>query len=104
MVVSYNTLPAEGGCPGHVKGDWTQPTTQGWDYYEYVQLAKCACFILHMQLGPLTEDKVKDINYNNPRCIYQTLKQEFEPDTPANHLDKLSKFLNTLQSTGESTV
>jgi len=39
-----------------------------------------------------------------PQGIYQTLKQVFELDTAANHLDKLSKFLNTLQSTGELTV
>jgi hypothetical protein len=39
-----------------------------------------------------------------PSASYTTLKQEFEPDTPANRLDKLSKFLNALQSTGESTV
>jgi len=61
-------------------------------------------FIMHMCLGPLAEDKVKEIDYNDPQHVYQTLKQELEPDTAANHLDKLSKFLNTLQSTGESTV
>ena len=35
--------------------------------------------------------------------VYQALKQEFKPDTTAHYLDKLSKFLNTLQSTGESS-
>ena len=103
-MVSYNIRLQQEGVLGLVKSDWMQPTTQDWDYYEYVQPAKCACFILHMQLGPLTEDKVKDSNYNDPQRIYQTLKQEFELDTAANCLDKLSKFLNTLQSTGESTV
>jgi len=32
------------------------------------------------------------------------LKREFEPDTAANRLDKLNKFLNALQSNEESTV
>jgi hypothetical protein len=87
------------GVLGLVKGNWTQPTTQGKEYYEYMRLAKHACFILPMHLGPLAEDKVKDINYNDPQCIYTALKLEFEPDTTLNCLDKLSKFLNTLQST-----
>ena len=69
-----------------------------------MRLAECACFILRMRLGPLADDKVKDIDYNDPQHVYTMLKQEFEPDTASNRLDKLSKFLSTLQSTGESTV
>ena len=57
-----------------------------------------------MRLSPLAEDKVKDIDYNDPKCVYNDLKQEFEPDTAANRLDKLNKFLNALQSNEESTV
>jgi len=38
-----------------------------------------------MRLGPLAEDKVKDIGYNDPQDVYQTLKHEFEPDIAANH-------------------
>ena len=72
------------------------------DYHEYVRLAEHVYLILRMCLGPLAEDMVKDINYNDPQRIYQTL--EFEPDTVANRLDKLSKFLNSLQNTGVSTV
>jgi len=80
-----------------------QPTTQGRDYYEYALLSvpasSCAC-----TWDPWLKDKVKGINYNDPQHVYQTLKQEFELETAANYLDKLSKFLNALQSTGESTV
>jgi len=39
-----------------------------------------------------------------PRHAYNDLKREFEPDTAANCLDKLNKFLNALQSNEESTV
>ena len=92
------------GVLGLVKGDWAQPTTQGKEYYKYMCLAKHACFILCMCLGPLANNKVKDINYNNPQHVHAILKQEFEPDTASNCLDKLSKFLDTLQSTRESTV
>jgi len=49
------------GTLGLVKGDWMQPTTHGRDYYEYVRLAERACFILHMRLGPLAGEQVKDI-------------------------------------------
>jgi hypothetical protein len=72
--------------------------------YEYLHLAERACFILHMRLNPLAEDKDKNIDYNDPQHIYNDLKQESEPDTAANRLDKLNEFLNALQSTGESTV
>jgi len=52
--------------------------------------------------GPRAEDKIKDIDHNDPKCVYP--KQESELDTAASHLDKLNKFLNALQSNGESTV
>ena len=86
---------------GLVKGDWDEPTTRGKEYYEYLRLAERACFILRMRLSPLAEDKVKDIDYNDPKRAYNDLKQEFEPDTAANCLDK---FLNALQGNEESTV
>ena len=54
------------GVLGLVIGDWTQPTTEGRDYYEYVRLAERACFVLRMHLGPLAEDKDKDVGYNDP--------------------------------------
>ena len=66
--------------------------------------AERVCAILRMCLGPLANDKVKDIDYNNPQRIYAMLKQEFEPDTASNCLDKLSKVLSALQNTWESTV
>jgi hypothetical protein len=97
-------LAKKEGVLGLVKGDWPEPTTRGKEYYEYLRLAERACFILRMRLSPLAEDKVKDIDSNDPQRIYNDLKQEFEPDTAANRLDKLNKFLNALQSTGESTV
>jgi hypothetical protein len=57
------------GVLGLVKGDWTQPTTQGKEYYRYLQLAERACFILRMRLGPLADDKVKDIDFNDPQRV-----------------------------------
>jgi len=45
-----------------------------------------------------------DIDYNDPKHVYNDLKREFEPDTAANGLNKLNKFLNALQSNEESTV
>jgi len=92
------------GVLGLVKGNCDEPTTWGKEYYEYLHLAECACFILNMCLSPLAEDKVKDIDYNDPKHVYNDLKQEFEPDTAANCLDKLNKFLNALQGNEESTV
>jgi len=67
-------------------------------------LVECTCFILRMCLSPLAEDKVKDIDYNDPKRVYNDLKQEFEPDTAANRLDKLNKFLNALQSNVRSPL
>jgi transposase InsO family protein len=69
-----------------------------------MRLAERACYILRQRLGPTAEDKVKDIDYNDPQRVHAVLKTEFEPDTPANRLDKLSKFMSALQSTGESTT
>ena len=48
------------GILGLVKVDWVLPTTQGRDYYEYVHLAECACFILCMCLGPMGMSKTRN--------------------------------------------
>ena len=50
-----------------------------------------------MRLGPLADDKVKDINYNDPQHIYTTLKQEFEPDTASNRVAKVGEVSNMAQ-------
>ena len=62
----------EEGVLGLVKGDCTQSTTQGRDHCECVRLAERACFILRMRLGSLADDRVKDIDYNDPQRIYRT--------------------------------
>jgi len=44
--------------------------------------------------GPWLKPGSRTSTPNDPQRVYQTLKQAFEPDTAANCLDKLSKFLN----------
>ena len=45
----------------------------------------------HMCLGLLARDRIKDIDYNDPQCIYNL--KEFEPDITSNCLERLNKSL-----------
>jgi len=96
MVVSHNASLAKGGCAGSCKRqlNWAHNLGNG---ILWVSAPSWAC-------TPLTEDNGNDIDYNDPKRVYNNLKQRFEPDTAANRLDKLNKFLNALQSNEEPTV